>query len=642
MTWLAPSMFWFALLIPAVLILWFLKMKRRDLEVSSTLLWAKALEDKRVNSPFQKLRRSILLLLQLLVIALLTAALARPERQGESVAGRVHILLVDVSASMSVEDAQGGGTRLARAQALARERVERMGVGERAVVIAFDRGARAVTPVTDDRALLAREIGRLEPGAAATRIGPAMELALGIASRQSDAVAAIISDGAFEPWEGKQIPLPLEYLPVGTAAANAGITALSAREEPGELGALRIFVEVRNPGPAPAAGTLTLSLGDAPARVSEHPGIEPGGRWPHTFELTGGSGEILEVIWEPRGEDRLAADDRAWIVVEPPRTLKVWQVGPPNFALDDAVSVLPHTEVEVLSPESAKERLAGVGAVAADLPDVIIWDRTAPAELPRGPAHLFLGALPPGVWTPEPALVERPPVISWDREHPLHRFVDYAGLDGEIAEGWLLPDLPGSRALLDSRGGALVRTFRHEGSEGIVVAFDAMKTRWPLRPSFPFFLQAALAHLGRRAETVEGVRPGELIAIEGGPAVERYRVTDPGGRTREVAASEDGWLRFAETDRLGTYRVEWTESPRATAGGAGKRGAPVERARTVPVSLLSLGESTIAPRERLEIAGGEVGAESANRALARQVFWPWLLALGSLLLLAEWFFYHRR
>ncbi len=635
MSWLAPGMAWFALLIPAVLILWFLKMKRRDHEVSSTLLWAKVLEDKRVNSPFQRFRRSILLLLQLLVIALLTAALAQPEKQGERVAGRVHLLLVDVSASMGVED--GGGVRLDQAKTLARQRVDRMGQGESAVVIAFDRGAKAVTPVTEDRSVLKRAIDRLEPGNSATRIGPAMDLALGIAERQADAVAVIYSDGNFGSWEGKQIPLPLEYEPVGDSAENAGVTALSARPEFGAEGALRIFVEVRNPGPKPAPGTLTLSLGGKPVRVAEQEGIEPGGRWPHTFEIAGGgsgAGEILAVLWEPKGTDRLAADDRAWIVVEPPPTVRVWQIGPPNFALDDAITVLPHVSVETFSASEAKERLESAGV---ELPDVMIWDRSAPDALPNGPAHLFLGALPPGVWDPEPALTPRPPIISWDRDHPLNRFVSYASLDGEIPEGWVLPDIPHSRALLDSRGGALIRTFRHEGSEGLVVAFDPMRTRWPIRPTFPFFLQAALVHLVRHAETTEGVRPGDLIAIEGSSEVEEFRITDPAGNTQKIEPTDDGWLRFTETDLLGLYTITWTDPAALDEGGA-----PIEKKRIVPVSLLSLEESTIEPEKSISIAGGELTGETANRALVHRVFWPYLLAFGCLLLMAEWFFYHRR
>ena len=53
----------------------FLKLKRQPLEVPSTYLWKRSIEDMHVNSLWQRLRQNLLLFLQLLLIALAMLAL---------------------------------------------------------------------------------------------------------------------------------------------------------------------------------------------------------------------------------------------------------------------------------------------------------------------------------------------------------------------------------------------------------------------------------------------------------------------------------------------------------------------------------------------------------------------------------------
>ena len=71
---------WLAILaVPwAIFALYFLKLKRTPLEVPSTYLWHRVIEDLHVNSLWQRFRRSLLLFLQLLLVVLAIGAVLRP------------------------------------------------------------------------------------------------------------------------------------------------------------------------------------------------------------------------------------------------------------------------------------------------------------------------------------------------------------------------------------------------------------------------------------------------------------------------------------------------------------------------------------------------------------------------------------
>src|SRR5580692_6615400 len=65
-----------------IIALYFLKLRRRPVQVPSTLLWRRSLEDLHVNSLFQRLRRNLLLFLQLMAVFLAMLALMGPRVRG--------------------------------------------------------------------------------------------------------------------------------------------------------------------------------------------------------------------------------------------------------------------------------------------------------------------------------------------------------------------------------------------------------------------------------------------------------------------------------------------------------------------------------------------------------------------------------
>src|SRR5512140_1772590 len=90
--------------VPLVLAMYLLKLRRDRSVVPSTLLWHRLVSDVEANAPWQRLRRSLLLLLQLLLVAILAILAARPfvERPA-GLAGDL-VLVVDTSASMQSTD----------------------------------------------------------------------------------------------------------------------------------------------------------------------------------------------------------------------------------------------------------------------------------------------------------------------------------------------------------------------------------------------------------------------------------------------------------------------------------------------------------------------------------------------------------
>src|SRR5215510_1735812 len=134
-----PAWQWALLAIvpPAIVALYFLKLKRQPLEVPSTYLWRRSIEDLHVNSLWQRLRQNLLLFLQLLLVALAMLALMRPGWEGTKLDGDRFIFLVDNSASMSSTDVDGAKNRLDETKKLVEGLIDQMDSGMTAMIISF-------------------------------------------------------------------------------------------------------------------------------------------------------------------------------------------------------------------------------------------------------------------------------------------------------------------------------------------------------------------------------------------------------------------------------------------------------------------------------------------------------------------------
>ncbi|HWM77314.1 MAG TPA: BatA domain-containing protein, partial [Methylomirabilota bacterium] len=104
MNFLSPLALLVGTLALPLLLLYFLKVRRRQATVSSLLLWDPALRDREASAFFQRLQRDPLLILQLLVLVALALALARPAVTVMGHGAKRIVVVLDTSASMKATD----------------------------------------------------------------------------------------------------------------------------------------------------------------------------------------------------------------------------------------------------------------------------------------------------------------------------------------------------------------------------------------------------------------------------------------------------------------------------------------------------------------------------------------------------------
>src|SRR5918999_5604497 len=134
MPFAAPLALLGLLFLPVVVAMYLLKLRREEAVVPSTLLWTRLVADVEANAPWQKLRRSLLLLLQLLLVLILALLAARPFLERPAGLARDIVLIVDASASMAATDVVPD--RLTAAKQVAIDSLKNLPTGGKVSVIA--------------------------------------------------------------------------------------------------------------------------------------------------------------------------------------------------------------------------------------------------------------------------------------------------------------------------------------------------------------------------------------------------------------------------------------------------------------------------------------------------------------------------
>ncbi|MEJ2279136.1 MAG: VWA domain-containing protein, partial [Candidatus Lokiarchaeota archaeon] len=167
-------------------------------------------------------------ILQLLFLAALILALARPFTWTVGASSQALILILDTSASMAAGDATPNRLEVAKAEA--RQLVDGLPDDARVTVITAGDGAQVLVASSQDRRLVQHAIDGIYVGTGGGDLTAALELASAIAARQPDTEIAILSDGRATLPERLAVKGRVRYLPLGQSGDNQAIARETSRQ----------------------------------------------------------------------------------------------------------------------------------------------------------------------------------------------------------------------------------------------------------------------------------------------------------------------------------------------------------------------------------------------------------------------------
>lgn len=614
MSFLTPLALWFGLALPAVVLFYLLKKKRVTRVVPSTLLWQRFLAESQASAPMQRLRHNWLLLLQLLLLLLLVMALGRPFFSGKAGVGKLQVVVLDASASMQATDETPNRFERARKEALAMVDSLASGRGAQMIVLVAGANAEVRQSATSEKPALRRALQGAVVTDSPTRLAEALRVAETLIRDTPDGEIHLFSDGAIpELAEFETRDLRLVYHRVGQRSQNAGIVAFDVKSNPEDPTQRALFVSVVNHHEQAMDTRVELSF-EGQLVETKSITLPPTNTTPIVFV----AGQGRDGVFTARltTSDDLPADNQASVVSLLPQPVRILLVTRGNRFLEKALSAAgSNVELAVAADHGAAED----GGY-----DLVVLDDVVPSEWPSG--NLLAVHVARTNWFEGTVgQLEGPPIVNWRNTHPLLRFVSF---DTVQVAGALAVRTPGwGVSLVDAPQSPLIVAGELGRQRLVWVAFDTLESTWPLRISFPIFIANVVDWLNpatARSERFQ-VKAGDAFRVPLATPLTEASVTGPDGQAKTVTLSDQASeFVWSDTARQGVYRVRLGTNQVAFAA-----------------NLLDATESNIRPRETLEL-GRFTQVKATTEKDANLESWRWFALAGLMVMLVEWWWFHRR
>lgn len=356
--------------VPLLIMLYILKRKYKEEVISSSLLWKEVYKNTRATTPWEKFRKNIMFLLQLLILLLIILALMKPFLKFGGESYKNVIIVVDNTASMSTM--YNEKTRLEEAKNLAKEFLTSKEEGTNAYVVNFDGTGNLLSSGEAEKEVAIETIDGISQSYSSGDINEVLSLVKAVGLGIGEEYETLIftdEDVNLGDINGKVVSL-------ANAGTNASVDNISHKFIGDNA---RVIATVSNRGAGVYEGDFSLYNGDELIQV-ESLTLAEGEKKTLTFDLEGFTGGYLK--GELSRKDIILEDNLYYHVIGDTKMKKVLLVTEENVFLERAFGSIENTEVFKTNDVS--------NLTESDKYDLYIFDNVTPLVMPSTGSMLFI------------------------------------------------------------------------------------------------------------------------------------------------------------------------------------------------------------------------------------------------------------
>jgi Ca-activated chloride channel homolog len=611
MSLLLPAALAFGIIIPIIFLLYFMRPKRQERVVSSTLLWQQASQDLQASRPWQRLRITALLLLQILAAIVIILVLARPATFISSPIGGNTIIILQASASMQATDVPPSRFEAARSNIT--NLIDGLGPSDQLSLITMAKTPQVLIAFSSDKSQLTSALQRAKVTNQDADLEQALSLATSLAAGHTDAQVLVIGDGHVLPTDQTLVvPFSVRYLEIGTDAPNAALLALASNTIQNNKFALAqianyshqqrsIPVELYADGKLVGVQTAILPA-EASGALQWGP-LPPATRFLHAHIIS---------------QDAMTIDHEAWAIAGGSMHGRVLLVTKGNSFLEASFRLQPNIDLYETTPD----KYANVGNF-----DLTVFDGFVPTSLPSG-ALFFVNPPTSNIFGKSGAEISISHISAGNDTQHLLKQVDLSSIH-VVRKSHQLTPAPWMQPIIITPETPLLIAGEQNNRRVGVLSFDLHDSDLPLQPTFPILIYNLVNwFLPLPVAGHAQVAPDTTVTIQAWPGANRITIIGPDQQSLTVAPPFPV-TAFNNTDKIGIYSVtQFTQNQELHGAFA--------------VNLFDPLQSRLAPSARLPIAQSipfDSGSPSIPHVL-REI-WPWIAGFLLLVLCAEWWLFSR-